>query len=545
VRARQHYRSGWVVLALAAVVAAAAWLRFHDLARESLWYDEGVSWQMSRLSCSEIVGLTAQDVHPPLYYFLLKGWAWAFGDSVFALRSLSALCGVGTVVAVFFFTRSLCSAPSAGGAGDNAPHGAGGRGAALLAAALTALSIFQISYGREMRMYPLGALLAVLSSWALCAALFRPARTVIPWVAYAVLASALTYTHNFGLFTVAAQALFALGYLFWQRVRTESAAAGRAAVRHGALAFLVVGLAYLPWLPVALGQNGSVVAAYWTPPLSLNTVAAAVENLFTGDREFRHDPDAGPTAVIAVAALLGALLLRKDRASACLALLAVVPFALGLALSLVQGRNILGGRYLYFSSPFFLIGIALVVARLRGPALGAAASGVLIAGFASLVWFHWQNTWRDYHPGLQDAARVILEGHRQGDVVITGTSPDLFALGYYLRGRADPLLWRPSDPRLGHYEGWQFLRDGDLLLGQAPLPANCSRVWFLKWKRTDHLPGSAAETCRFLNGWVFRDAIPYRDHDVVLFLYEREDQPHGDTLAGPPAAADTMAPGGR
>jgi hypothetical protein len=64
VRARQHYRPGWVVLAL----AAAAWLRFHDLARESLWYDEGVSWQMSRLPWAEIVRLTAQDVHPPLYY---------------------------------------------------------------------------------------------------------------------------------------------------------------------------------------------------------------------------------------------------------------------------------------------------------------------------------------------------------------------------------------------------------------------------------------------------------------------------------------------
>src|SRR5262249_20701377 len=153
---RQNRLSAWSALALGAVVVAAAWLRFHDLARESLWFDEGVSWLMSRLPYDEIVRRTAQDVHPPLYYLVLKRWACAFGDSAFALRSLSALCGVGTVAAVFFFTRGLCPAPPAGGAGG-APGRAGGAGAALLASALTALSIFQIAYGREIRMYPLGA----------------------------------------------------------------------------------------------------------------------------------------------------------------------------------------------------------------------------------------------------------------------------------------------------------------------------------------------------------------------------------------------------
>jgi mannosyltransferase len=536
VKAHQHYRSGWVVLALVAVVAAAAWLRFHDLARESLWYDEGVSCQMAGLPWAEVVRLTAQDVHPPLYYFLLKAWAWAFGDSVLALRSLSALCGVATVVAVFFFTRSLGAAPPAGQAGDEAPRRAGGSGPALLAAALTALSLFQIAHGREMRMYPLGALLAVLSSWALCAALFRPARTLAPWVAYAGLAAALAYTHNYGLFTVAAQALFAGGYLLWGRVGEEAQARRRADLWRATLAFLVVGLAYLPWLSVALGQNGRVVAAFWIPPLTLNSAAAAVENFFTGTREFRADPSAGLAAPLVVAALVVTLLLRKDRAAACLVLLGVVPLALGLAVSLVQGRNILMGRYLCFSGPFLLMGMALVVSGVPGPALRVTVACLLVAGFAAQLWVYWQDGYRTYNPGLQDVARVIRENYQEGDVVVTRKETDFYAMNYYLRPRATAFLWLPSGIPPGSSQLRTFLRDDDLLLRDRPLPSSHARIWLLK-VREEGLPGPGDVTYRLVGCWQFREAVPYRGFVIDLELHEREDHPPGNNVTGTTAVA--------
>jgi mannosyltransferase len=393
-----------------------------------------------------------------------------------------------------------------------------------------------------MRMYPLGALLAVLSSWALHAALFRSAATRAAWIAYAGLASALIYTHNYGLFTVAAQALFAFGYLLWSRVRDGSAACRRTAFRRGALAFLTVGLAYLPWLPVAFGQNGRVVADYWTGPLSLNSAAAAVENLFTADREFRRHPDAGPAAALAAAALLGALLLRKDRAAAALALLSAVPFALALAVSLVQGRNILGGRYLSFSSPFLLIGIALVVCRLRMPALRAAVSCLLIAGFAFQVWLYRRDTYRSYTPGLQDAARVVREGHREGDLVVTRKPVDFFAMNYYLRPCTSPFLWLPADTRLADYDGRPFLRDGDLLRGQEPLPRACRRIWFIKVAPTDGLPGPVEERYRLLKSWTFHESIPYRYRVINLLLYEREDKSLEQARAATGAAVAAVAP---
>jgi hypothetical protein len=526
-----------------AVLAVGAWLRFQGLGRESLWYDEGVSWRMSQLSLSEIVRRTAQDVHPPLYYFLLKGWAFAFGDSVFALRSLSALCGVATVAAVFFFTRSLCSAPSAGRAGDDAPRWAGGTGAALLAAALTALSVFQITHGRETRMYPLGGLLAVLSSWALSCALFRPAASVRAWIVYLALASALVYTHNYGVFTVVAQALFAFGYLLSRRAGEDPTARISTEFRHAALAFLGVVVAYLPWLPVALGQNSQVVAEYWIPALSLNSVAAAVETVFTGDRAFRLHPDAGPAAVLALAALLVVLFWQKHRVATYLLLLAFVPFALALAMSVMQGRNVLSGRYLYFTSPFLLVGMALVVCSARARVPRIALASLAIAGFASQDWLYWSLTSGRYSPGLQDAAQVIRERYQDGDLVVTPMPGDFFAMNYYLRPRAHVLLWLHDADRLAAFDGRPFLKDGDLVVGPRPLAGAGSRIWFLQSKGRDDLPSLVEGRYRLLGGWTFGESIPYRSHYVTLFLYEREDRPREDARTRTRAGADARASG--
>lgn len=63
----------------------------------AIWYDEAftvgaVSHGMGEM----IVGLT-YDVHPHLYYILLKLWSYVFGNGVIALRMFSALFGVACV----------------------------------------------------------------------------------------------------------------------------------------------------------------------------------------------------------------------------------------------------------------------------------------------------------------------------------------------------------------------------------------------------------------------------------------------------------------
>ena len=81
-------------LLLSALVALAVGLRMYKIDAQSLWYDEGNSARIAERSVALIIAGAAGDIHPPLYYLLLKFWRALFGSGEAALRSLSAACGV-------------------------------------------------------------------------------------------------------------------------------------------------------------------------------------------------------------------------------------------------------------------------------------------------------------------------------------------------------------------------------------------------------------------------------------------------------------------
>lgn len=54
-------------------------------------YDESYSMCLIRHSYSDVIRITALDVHPPLYYLLLKTWMLPFGESIPAARCFSLL----------------------------------------------------------------------------------------------------------------------------------------------------------------------------------------------------------------------------------------------------------------------------------------------------------------------------------------------------------------------------------------------------------------------------------------------------------------------
>lgn len=61
-------------------------------------YDESYTIAMARNSFSNIVRITANDVHAPLYYFMVKIISILLGGSVYAGRLLSLLCIYATLI---------------------------------------------------------------------------------------------------------------------------------------------------------------------------------------------------------------------------------------------------------------------------------------------------------------------------------------------------------------------------------------------------------------------------------------------------------------
>jgi uncharacterized membrane protein len=236
-------------LLLALIVTGGIVLRCGELSRRSIWFDEAFSWRLTQFSVTELVERTASDVHPPFYYILLKAWTAVFGTSVIALRSLSVVFGALTIVGTYLFTAEAFRNRVELGAGEHKKA----KSLGLFAACLVAVSVFQSRYGSETRMYALGTTLTVFSSWSLLLALRSHSRNLSRWLLFALLSLLFLYTHNYAMFSLFAQAVFVLGWLFVQADWNFLAIFRSTTFRYGLLTVGFVILSYLPWLPVFLG----------------------------------------------------------------------------------------------------------------------------------------------------------------------------------------------------------------------------------------------------------------------------------------------------
>lgn len=366
------------ILLLVILILAFA-VRTARLDAQSLWYDEAVSAQVAAKGLAELTRWTADDIQPPLYYYLLAGWTRMAGHGEWALRFPSVLFGTATVALMWSLAARLFGRDRRG------------RLTAAIAAGLTALAPLHVYYAQEARMYTQLTFFGALAGYALLRA-FAAAegRPRYGWWGAAVLASlAALYTHYFALFLLAAFAVCALAGLASVHGRVP----GRR-MREAIAAMVLIALGYLPWLPAMLNRY-RVDASYWQGDLKLGEALRHVAISFTtAAPETMLEADAVrwlPWFGIAFAAALIGLWAwtRRSRSAGwqevgipLLALLLPVFMVLALA-----ARNPkFNPRYLMLASPAYL---AILAAGIAGwwtmPGRGRLAARGLAIGMAALV----------------------------------------------------------------------------------------------------------------------------------------------------------------
>jgi mannosyltransferase len=162
------------VLALALILGA--YLRFAGLGALEMSADEGASWAAAAApSASEVLRLQAR-LNPGklgLHDLALHVWMRVFGDSLGAMRALSAALGTAAIAILFFAAREILqirlrpSEPTAGSAQDSAsgPMAALGDTVAASAVLVFAVNLVTIKYSREARMYSLALVLILAQVW--------------------------------------------------------------------------------------------------------------------------------------------------------------------------------------------------------------------------------------------------------------------------------------------------------------------------------------------------------------------------------------------
>jgi hypothetical protein len=454
-------------LALLAIMALAAMVRWQHLSDVSYDFDEAYTWKMTTFPLVEVWRRTAQDIPPPLYYCSVWIWSRVFGGSPGSLRAMSAMLGVVTVAGAYLLVRQMGIGGSCGGvhhgqalepgsdssAHNGRPPEVEGGVSAFVAAVLVALSPMQVDFSQRARMYSLGAALTVTSCWLLLRTLHARQVRWRSYVCYALSAAALAYTHYSGLFVLAAQFVYAVGCIVAEH-RVPVASSSRllpkragddprlpllVGSRGAALmaAFVLIAVLYLPWMPSFWRQRQQVAQLYPAEPFSWYEVAKATFQTLAVRWEDEPPSAAVAWGATAVYGLPAAGMVLWGRGGLRLVGLCVLAtFDVLICLSVVDG-NVIMSRYFVFANVLFLCGLPpLLAGRCRqrsaatnSPRLGLVLGGVLlVAALVGMGWLclaHGERRERfAQRPGMT-AAMEYLADVRQPDEPVIVCNPML------------------------------------------------------------------------------------------------------------------------
>jgi mannosyltransferase len=461
------------LLILLVIICAGVALRSYLLTARSLWFDEAFSWRLIQFPVAELLARDATDVHPPLYYLVLKGWSVVFGTSLLSLRSFSVTAAGGAIAAAYLFGSSATRSRATG----------------LLAAALLALSGWQIQFAWEARMYTLGTMLALLSAWALLRALRAEPQRLGWWFLYAALGLAFAYIHYYAFFTLAAEIIFIIGYL-------AHTSGGRIVeifhdrrLWHAVLATLLMVGGFAPWLPTFLQQNDQVQLSYWVPAIGGWSIPDTFYRMFIPTAAIPQHMGIGwivlaSLPILGTGALLFLLVKRFSRhastpdANWLVLLLVAVPFVLSISISLVS-QSLYQDRFFVFAHLFILAALAMVTMRLPWRPLRMAAVAVLLLGFFGADLQFWQELAIPAKPGVRGATTRLMAEHQMGEPIVVSSPFIYFAVLHY----AEADEQNPELPRLysetgmlQHFAGGPILTMEDVV-GPAVFAADSSVLW--------------------------------------------------------------------
>ncbi len=312
----------------------------------SIWVDEAYTMGIVKYSIPELIQVTAQDVHPPLYYIIVKLVLSVIRvedlyTKVIVARMVSLLPYVGMWVLSLTYIRKYFGE---------------------LAGSLFSLCLMaapqMIANALEIRMY----------SWALCfliVAFLAIHRLIVlqkkDILGYVVLGTAVLcafYTHYFAAIAAAVLLLFYfIMILFYDKKQL--------------LSFFVMcvidAILYFPWILVAFGQIQDIRQDYWIAPIDR---AALLRYFWYAFRIEENLPAKIAGGVLILASLIGVVvaIYNRQRREYLLALAAMMVMPLTVLAGVLASfllRPVFVERYMIPAFGCFWLGFAYLISHFR------------------------------------------------------------------------------------------------------------------------------------------------------------------------------------
>lgn len=466
-------------LSLLAILLLGFGLRLHRLGEQPVWWDEGHAVWAARQSLYETTRITAHDVHPPFYLWLLHGWLRLAGESEFAVRYLSLIGGMLTVALVYVVARRLI-----------------GRRAALLAALLLSTARFHIWWSQEARMYVWAAFWGLLSVYWFTQLGRGGLRA---WWGYVLSGAAALYTLYLSVLVLLIQNLFVV-LTVWRKPRRGHQLFTWMLWQLGVL------LLYAPWLYLALPRIRHDTAK---APFTFAQVWQLFGTVLTTGISTDLERYTGLLIAFGLLALTGILLLVLDRTQPQRYGLLGWEVALLLALALIAPPMVVYGlsiprgffyspkpeaRYLLLFAPYFYI---LLAATLAGLWPKGRWRRVLSALALVLVLVTWVGVLPQHYAGrylrddMRSAMRALAVYARPDDAVLL-VSGDRYPVFLYHYNRAFPGGDGPTVYLMPRYSARFSAETVDAEL--APLHEQHERLWLASVERAMQDPDNLVES---------------------------------------------------
>lgn len=313
-----------------------------NIGHETLWFDESCSAAAIKHSITDIWHIASGDVHPPLYFIMLKFFTMMFGQSESALRLLSAigilcisLLGLGPVRRAFDkFTG-------------------------MIFAFIVLIVPMSLSMGQEARMYTWSAFFVTAS--VLYGYLSADRGKVGDFIKFGLFTLAAAYTHYYSLLAVAIANALILVYLikvfdkkkFIAYIITASA--------------VVIG--YIPWLMALMGQLNTVSRDFWITEVNGGVIWDALIYPFRAKFWSNYDFTIPSFVGIAILVFTGIRhAIGRKRKEGLLSVFSISVYILTLTAGIIASklyRPVFVDRYIFPVVGLFLLSAAYGIARLK------------------------------------------------------------------------------------------------------------------------------------------------------------------------------------
>ena len=216
---------------------------------DNLWFDESYSVAMASHPVNEIWTIGSYDVHPILYYILLRIVAIITNESILAYRIFSVIPLI--ILAVLGYTHIKKDF---------------GEKTGFIFSFLILFMPITLAYSSEIRMYTWAMLFVFLTS-LYGYRIYKSGISNKNWIIFSVFSLASAYTHYYALIAVAIINVLLFLYFLINNIKQRNYEVKYIKysknLKKSIISSIIQILIYLPWISVLISQIGTVSQGYW------------------------------------------------------------------------------------------------------------------------------------------------------------------------------------------------------------------------------------------------------------------------------------------